>query len=346
MKLVSSLITGAAVIPGGHWWTAGAGPPWVAIFYLLLLLLTMVPRQHRVRGLLLLWSGWFLCGWLFFQATGHDREGHRDGVTTCTFLDMGHGASVLLQFPNGKTMLYDAGSMSSARFAADQVSSAVWSEQVEHLDAIIISHPDLDHFNAVPELIRRFSVGTVFLGQPEFGRCHGRFQYLMQTLHAAGVPVRYLAWNDEAIIEPDLKLSVLMPPDAGVGDVDNAASDNANSVVLVLETDWHKLVLPGDLEGRGMQLLLRQPTIDCDVALMPHHGSRLSLPKEFIQWCRPEYAVISAGRNRTEYELQQQLRDMGCQPMITGGTGSIRFQFQHDQIAVSAWDGRQWQARK
>jgi beta-lactamase superfamily II metal-dependent hydrolase len=86
--------------------------------------------------------------------------------------------------------------------------------------------------------------------------------------------------------------------------------------------------------------------IDCDVALMPHHGSRLSWPREFIQWCRPEFAVISAGRNRTDDAMLQQLRDLNCQPLVTGGEGSIRFRFEQDRVLMSAWNGNQWQPRR
>ena len=46
----------------------------------------------------------------------------RDDDLQCTFLAVGHGTCVVLEFPGGQTLLYDAGSLGSPESAANIVS--------------------------------------------------------------------------------------------------------------------------------------------------------------------------------------------------------------------------------
>ena len=101
-----------------------------------------------------------------------------------------------------------------------------------------------------------------------------------------------------------MQVSVLHPPESGV-----AGSDNANSIVLLVEFDGRRILLPGDLESPGLEDLLDEPQLDCDVIMAPHHGSTRSNPVGFAKWSSPEYVVISGGLGRdatpvkTAYEL-------------------------------------------
>ena len=45
-------------------------------------------------------------------------------------------------------------------------------------------------------------------------------------------------------------------------------SDNANSIVLLVEHAGRKIILPGDLESPGLEDLLAELPIDCDVVIV------------------------------------------------------------------------------
>ncbi|MEZ6119582.1 MAG: MBL fold metallo-hydrolase [Pirellulaceae bacterium] len=79
----------------------------------------------------------------------------RDEVQ-CTFVAVGHGSAVILQLPDGQTLLYDSGRLRFPQPAVDAVSHVLWHRRIRHLDAVIVSHADADHYNAIPELAERF----------------------------------------------------------------------------------------------------------------------------------------------------------------------------------------------
>lgn len=76
-----------------------------------------------------------------------------------SYINVGQGLSVLVQMPNGRTLLYDAGPQKSA----NTVLNYIKSKGIKRIDAIILSHPDSDHIGAADEVIRTFSIGAVYM---------------------------------------------------------------------------------------------------------------------------------------------------------------------------------------
>ena len=86
----------------------------------------------------------------------------------CTFLSVGHGEAVVLELPDGRTVLYDAGRMAAPTACCRSVSGYLWSRGLTHIDAVVLSHADTDHYNALPDLLERFSVGAVYVSPVMF----------------------------------------------------------------------------------------------------------------------------------------------------------------------------------
>ena len=78
-------------------------------------------------------------------------------------------------------------------------------------------------------------------------------------------------------------------------------SDNDNSCVLKIESEFGALLLTGDIEGRAEAWLVQSygRKLKSDVLVVPHHGSKTSSTMNFLQAVRPGLALIPAGyRNR------------------------------------------------
>src|SRR5207244_10689404 len=105
------------------------------------------------------------------------------------------------------------------------------------------------------------------------------------------VPVREIHGGQRLAVGGATTLEVLHPPRKGI-----FGSDNANSIVLLIEHAGRRVLLTGDLESPGLDDLLAEQPLDCDLVLAPHHGSPRSSPEKFSQWSRPEYVVISGRR--------------------------------------------------
>ena len=85
------------------------------------------------------------------------------GEFRCTFLSVGHGGCTVLETPDGRTLLYDAGAIAGPEVTRRHIAPFLWSRGIRRLDEVILSHADLDHFNGVPGLLRYFSVAAFMI---------------------------------------------------------------------------------------------------------------------------------------------------------------------------------------
>jgi competence protein ComEC len=316
-----------AWLPSPPWW-------WIALFYVALALHATFPLRaiawRHIGALVCVWAA--VAAWL----SGHSfarwtTPGERPLV--CTFVSVGHGTACVLELPNGRTLLYDAGRLGSPMAAIRPVSCTLWSRGITHLDGILVSHADADHYNAIPELTQRFSVGMVGVGPTMFERPIAALAEFQKGVAAAGVPLRVLQAGDRLRLDDDVRIEVLHPPRKGV-----IGSDNANSIVLLIEYAGKRLLLPGDLESPGLDDLLAETPLDCDIVMAPHHGSGRSNPFGFTAWCRPEHIVISGARDPDNpdeaWRVRRALASTGGTVYHTAETGAVRFVIDRGAIRV------------
>lgn len=209
----------------------------------------------------------------------------------CTFLSVGHGGATLVECPNGRTLLYDAGQLQDDDRAALAIEAALHSRGHTRVDLLLISHADIDHFNAVDELLGRVAVGTVAFSPTFLDFRQTQVAALCDRLAAARIPIRLIGEGDELRLDRSVALRVLAP---APGHRDRR--DNANSLTLLVEFASRRLLLTGDLEGPGLGRLLAQPPLRVDVLQAPHHGSLGANPPALADWCQPAAVVIHGGR--------------------------------------------------
>ncbi len=75
-----------------------------------------------------------------------------------TFIDVGHGTSVLMELPGDEVWLYDAGHLGSGDRSYQEIADVLWSVPTARVDRLFVSHADADHYNAIPGLVARFSI--------------------------------------------------------------------------------------------------------------------------------------------------------------------------------------------
>jgi competence protein ComEC len=197
---------------------------------------------------------------------------------------------------------------------------------------VVISHADVDHYNALPERLRRFSVGVVYVSPVMFDGESRASQALQRAIRAAHVPLREIHAGDRLGNTTDCTIEVLHPPARGT-----LGSDNSNSIVLSIECQGRRLLLPGDLESPGLDELLGEAPLDCDVVLAPHHGSAQSDPPGFASWATPEWIVVSGDRRANRSEVSAAYRARGARVMNTSQLGAVAVFVRSGDLQVSSW---------
>jgi competence protein ComEC len=327
--LTQQMVDVGATLPNGHWHLPGPPLTLVLLFYGVLAWLFAVRRWRPPRrwcvGLLSVWIAAVMLTPLVVR--GAIPGWRRVDELQATFISVGHGGSVLLELPGGKTMLYDAGQLGSPRGGTQAISAVLWSKQISHLDAVVLSHADVDHYNALPGLAERFSIGTVYVSPVMFAEESAALDELRSSLVDAQVPLREIFAGDRLATGDASQIEVLHPPRRGI-----IGSDNANSLVLVVEFGRRRILLTGDLESPGLNDVLAEEPLDVDVALAPHHGSIRSSPQGFAAWCTPEHVVISGGHGFDSSAAAAAFEAASAHVLHTAHHGAIEFRIRGDDL--------------
>lgn len=332
LTMLEQLVHWSESLPAGHFFAPGPAWWWVLVFYLgvagtMVTGRVWVPPRWQLAGL----ATWILVG----LVPPLYRPLERDAME-CSFLAVGHGACVVLQSPTGETLLYDAGSLGSPEFATQTIASYLWHRGIMRIDGILISHADVDHYNAVPGLIERFNIGTIYVSPMMFDGFDdvqiAAPQVLRDAIDAAGIPIREVWTGDRMKLGREVTLHILHPPRHGV-----LGSDNANSITVAVEHAGRRVLLPGDLESPGIEDVIAELPYDCDVLLAPHHGSRRSDPPGFAAWSTPEWVVVSGGGGDDVRPVVETYERAGARALLTNLRGMVQFSLGSGPIEMTSF---------
>lgn len=335
--LVESIVESFQAQGWSYAWTSGPSNFSLAVFYAGMLFCLKARAVSR-RGLAVVGFGfvWLMLGWWLPAKVASWQN---DDAVICTFVDVGHGTGVLLQFPDGQNWLYDAGSLGAADFGASNIAGVLWHEHVDYLDAVVISHGDADHFNSLGRLAEQFSIGRLMISESMRNSSSSQVQSLISKIDAMGVRIVTVDRDDQWEAGQDVKVSVLSPTEQGFG-----GNDNAESIVLLIDQGGRKILLPGDLEKGGLEFLMSQPAIDCDVVMAAHHGSPNSEPEKFMAWSTPEWVVISGGSKRVSAEMEGRFLGPASKRRVlrTDRAGAVQIRLGVGQITEAHWETDRW----
>ncbi|MFK8111258.1 MAG: ComEC/Rec2 family competence protein [Rubripirellula sp.] len=322
----------AAALDGGHFWLPAPPIQWVLAFYISLALSLLLPVNRISRAL--------RCGWIvawmgiayFIATTPAELE---EGSVEATFVDVGHGTSVVLRFAKDDVWLYDCGRLGNDTGSSRDIDATLWSLGVTRLSGIILSHADADHFNALPGLLRRFSVDRIVTPPGMLAEQELALDAIRKAIELAEVEVIELS-DGNTIRTSDHALQVLHPPAVRL-----PGSDNANSLVIRVDCGGEALILPGDLEPPGTHALIQhQRPPPGGVLMAPHHGSLTMDAKSVLEWSRPRETVVSGGRRAGRPEIQEMLSQTGSSVHVTHQSGAVRVTIQENgEIDVRSWSG-------
>jgi competence protein ComEC len=314
MRLMLWLIERSAAIPGGHLYLAGPSDGWLAGFYACLAAVAFGRSAGRLR-----WWGWRLMLIWIVAGLGISLWPRSAGELRCTFLSVGHGLAVVVELPGGRTLVYDAGQMQDGSRARQTVQGALWQRGVRSIDALVISHADIDHFNGVPGLARSVQIGSVLVHETFLDFRQPGVEITCDLLTRQNVPIK-LVWAGDRLNLDDRAVLTVMQPAVG----DRLSTDNANSLVLSIEYAGRRILLTGDLERGGLDSLLLTPPAHVDILQAPHHGRFAANPKPLAAWASPEWVIVSDGR-QDDSERLQSVYGPSAHVMSTQKYGAITF---------------------
>ena len=98
------------------------------------------------------------------------------------------------------------------RWARGTIAECLWHHGMTRLDAVVLSHPDLDHYNALPGLLGKFSVKAVYVSSLMFEKQNQAVVALRKALDQHGIAVREVRAGDRLRTGSGSTIEVLHPP--------------------------------------------------------------------------------------------------------------------------------------
>ncbi|MEX5542522.1 DNA internalization-related competence protein ComEC/Rec2 [Pseudomonas poae] len=260
-----------------------------------------------------------LLGWpMLLLAVFPPREPVPHGWAEVLQLDVGQGQAIVLRTRH-HTLLYDAGPRSRATdLGARVVLPSLKKLGIASLDLMLISHADADHAGGAAAVARGLPVKRVVGGETD-----GLPGFLGTQPCLSGE-----RWEWDGV-----SFELWQWP--------GAVDGNPKSCVLQVQANGERLLLTGDIDRAAERALLDSPLAQrTDWLQVPHHGSRSSSSRPFVQQLAPTSVLISRGRGNAfghpHAQVMERYRALGSRVYDSAEHGAVRLQlgaFQPAQVA-------------
>ncbi|MGI6038066.1 MAG: DNA internalization-related competence protein ComEC/Rec2 [Limnochordia bacterium] len=293
LRLLIIIAQGTARLPL-YWEPAAPNPLFLLLYYLCLGYCFYAEGKltiHRLGQRVIRYRQLVAIGLCltFFVWSGYWRANQKD--LRITFIDVGQGNAILLEFPQKKTMLIDGGGRPYTDVGANILLPFLRHQGIRRIDVLVCTHPHEDHYLGLITVLENLEVGQIIdNGQRGPRSSYGHYRRLVEE-------GEYIQGRAGLVVEiGGGRLKFLHPPENPL--VGTGSDVNNNSLVGLLAFQGVEFLVTGDLDRAGQEFMLaRQLVPQAQLFQFPHHGSINAFVPPFIGAVNPELVVIPVGLN-------------------------------------------------
>lgn len=194
---------------------------------------------------------------------------------------------------------------------------------ITKITKLIVTHGDYDHMGEAINLVNNFKVEKVIFNCGDYNNLE---KELIEVLNKK--KIKYYSCIKELNID-DNKLYFLNTKEYN--------NENDNSNVIYTELNGYKFMFMGDASSTTEKEILNKYNLpDIDVLKVGHHGSKTSSSKELINEIKPNYSIISVGKNNRYGHPNKEVLDNLEDSKIyrTDQDGSIIFKIKNNKLKI------------
>lgn len=233
-----------------------------------------------------------------------------EGETLVYYLDVGQGDSELIQLSNGKNILIDAGTRSTA----EELVGYLQNLGVQKIDYLIATHPHEDHIGGMTDVVQNFEIGSIYMPKIADSQIPTTkvYENLLTAIGEKGLSITAAQAGSVIFEEAGARMEILAPNSAEYGDL------NSYSIVTKLTVGEKAFLFTGDAEADSEEEMLDLGySVDADVLKLGHHGSSTSNSMAFLEAVSPQAAIVSCGAGNDYGHPHQEVMDRLAQLNVT-----------------------------
>lgn len=241
-------------------------------------------------------------------------------------VDVGQADCSVIYFPDGKTMMIDAGNNDDA----DLIKEYLTQMSVSKIDYMVGTHPHEDHIGSMDTVIDNFDIGEIYM--PKVSYSSKTYLDVLESIERKKLSVIGAKAGMKIASTDDYDVEILSPARDKYSDI------NEYSAVIMIGYKNNKFLFMGDAEKENETEL--EGDVSADVIKIGHHGSKTSTSDAFIDRVKPQYAIISVGADNTyghpSEQVLKKLQERKICIFRTDESGTIKIKSDGQNIKIEA----------
>lgn len=235
-------------------------------------------------------------------------------------------ADSLLVTQQGKAILIDAGEEDDG----EKIVSYLQAQNIEKLDALIITHFDKDHVGGADYIVKALDIEHIYV--PNYESDSKQTREFLEAVEEKQLTLETISENQKLSV--GMAKGEIYPPKQL-----NFNGDNDQSLVIRLHYGDTSFLFAGDIEAPRIAELLADASIAVPHTFLkvPHHGRFNKQTTALMEAVQPEYALITSSDKNPEHpETVAALEAVDAQ-IFTTRSGDVEFSSDGEKIKVKEY---------
>ena len=290
------------------------------------------------------------------------NKGAAEGVMRVRFVDVGYGDCTIVELPDGKNMLIDCGSGSSAN--QKRILKFLNKCDINTIDYLICTSVNSEHCGGFAEIIQYKKVKTIYMPYCLNVYVTDAYRDFVYSANSSGAQKKIIEYGAGVTNEEYDYFFLFLSPSVHTNTEGEYANLNANpsdesarnaaSAVMWLQYGKTSFLFTSDATSKVQESICDSYPLEdggyykigkysvkleaCNIVKVANHGNATSACVQLYETTKPEAAVISVGKNGNGCPSLEAMSDainfVGDKLYRTDEHGTVTFEVTKDEYSL------------
>lgn len=208
------------------------------------------------------------------------------------FFDVGQGDATYLRLPNGFDMLLDGGP--DGTILSRLGRTMPYTDR--SIDVLVLTHPHADHVAGLTAVLQKYRIGEIWINGVAYDS--PVYEEFLHIAREKNIFIRTVSPSYEVLVDDPFRTDIRV---VAAGSIEKETDVNQTSIVLLIETANHRILVTGDAGIPVERRLVEEDadTLKADILKVGHHGSKNASSESFLRAVDPDFAIVSVGADNS-----------------------------------------------